>query len=774
MEDSVAKKEPAADEADLALVTGQFEDFCAATVSMRALAKKCRDYKDGNQWTAEERKTLKTRKQPCITDNKIQDKVDTLMGLEKQQRTDPKAYPRNPGDEGAAEAATDALRYVADACDYQKTARKPMVENLIVEGWCYAEIYVDKKSKDRNVCAEHIRVDRGYHDIRSLRPDFADKEYAGYFTWMDADVVKRKWKAAETVVDGSFTAGTVPGTDTEHEDKPNRYIEVNGSRKRLQVFTHYHKQDGVWMSSKWCKGGFLEAPQPSAYQDEDGNPDCNIEVQALYRDSEGNCYGRVQRDLDQQDEHNKRRSKLLHLLNTKRLITQKGNFDKINTARAELHKPDGVLEVNNIEQVKVEDNLDLADGQFKLLQYTDAQLAQTGPNAALMGQSGLISGRAKELDQASGSLPLLPVFDAIDAIEIRIYRKMWLCIRQFWTDETWIRVTDDERKLKFVALNQTMTVGEQLAEQLKTADMPPEQKQAALQQIVADPRSQKPVIGPDGKPVRKNDVARMDIDIIISRSADTVNIQAEQFEIIAGLAEKRPEVPFSVIIEASQLRSDLKRRILDALPGGGDPATQQAQAAMQQVQQAAQEAEQLRVDAEKEQAAAKAEQAQIAVASANLEAKAAQLETDRANLAKERALFDQHVAETGMGRMEEDAKKTEQTQAETQHLVQEINQQLGEAVQTVTQQSEALMQAAAESIQAIPDIVAQAVEQQAASKPQRVGGPRIAVKRGPGGKMRVTATEEMSDGTTRERIGDFQRGANGLEGVINTGSGLLQ
>lgn len=764
MEDSV-KKEPTEAETELALVMGQFEDFCAATISMRALAKKCRDYKDGNQWTADERKTLEKRKQPCITDNKIQDKVDTLMGLEKQQRTDPKAYPRNPGDEGAAEAATDALRYVADACDYQKTARKPMVENLIVEGWCYAEIYMDKKSKDRDICAEHIRVDRGYHDVRSLRPDFADKEYAGYFTWMDASVVRGMFKNAESVIDDSFADGTAPGTDTEHEDKPNRYIEVNGNRKRLQVFTHYHKKDGVWMASRWCKGGFLEAPKHSSYQDEDGNPDCNIEVQALYRDSEGACYGRVQRDLDQQDEHNKRRSKLLHLLNTKRLIARKGEFDSVNKARAELHKPDGVLEPNDIDQIRVEDNLDLAQGQFQLLQYTDAQLASTGPNAALMGQSGQISGRAKELDQASGSLPLLPVFDAIDAIEIRIYRKMWLCIRQFWTDEKWIRVTDDERKLKFVSLNQQETYGDRAAEQLKTADMPDDQKRQMLEQIAQDPQMRQPIIGPDGKPVRRNDVAKMDIDIIISRSADTVNIQAEQFEIIAGLAEKRPEVPFSVIIEASQLRADMKRRILDALPGGGDPAAQQAQAAMQQVQQAAQEVEAMKAEAEKAKAAAEAEQAQVAVA-------AAELEVDRANLAKERAQFEQRVAEAAVAGMEDAAKQTEQTQAETQGLVQEINQQLAEVTQTVAQQSEAIMQAAAEQLQQIPQIVAQAVEQQAASRPQRVDQ-RLSVKRAQGGKLRATVTETMSDGTTRERIGDFQRGTDGLDGVINSG-GLLQ
>jgi hypothetical protein len=257
----------------------------------------------------------------------------------------------------------------------------------------------------------------------------------------------------------------------------------------------------------------------------------------------------------------------------------------------------------------------------------------------------------------------------------------------------------------------------------------------------------------------------MDIDIIISRSADTVNIQAEQFEIIAGLAEKRPEVPFSVIIEASQLRADIKRRILDALPGGGDPAAQQAAAAMQQVQAAAQEAEQIKADAEKAMADAKAEQAQVAV-------DAARVDVARANLAKEEAQFEAKVAQAGAADAEAKAGETAETaQSDSQMLIQVMQEQLGAVVQSFAQQSEALLQAAAEQIQAIPQIVAQVSEQQEASKPQRVDQ-RLSVKRGKGGKMQARVVETMSDGTTRERIGDFQRGADGLEGVIQ--SGLMQ
>jgi hypothetical protein len=419
---------------------------------------------------------------------------------------------------------------------------------------------------------DQIRVDRGYHDIRSLRPDFADKEYCGYFTWMDAAVVSRKWKGKEDIVEGSFAE--MGEGDKEHDDKPNRYTELRGGRKRLQVFTHYHKVDGVWHFSRWCKGGFLEEPKPSSYKDEHGQPACNVEVQAVYRDSDGNCYGYVQRDLDLQDDLNKRRSKSLHLLNARRVKVRRGAIADIAKLRAEMHKPDGVVETDgDPNEVIIEDNLKEAEGQWRMMMQTESALSRTSPNSSLTDPTGS-SGRAKEIDQASGALPLMPLFDALDAWEIRMYRLAWLCVRQFWTAPMWVRVTDNEDNLRFVGLNQPITRGELAARKLKGQQMPDEQKQAILQEIASRPDAQ--------QPQKDNDVAAMDVDIIISRSQDTVNIQAEQFQMLMGLAEKRPEVSFKTMLTLSQVRSDVKKQVMDDLSGANDPQAEQ-RAQMQQM-----------------------------------------------------------------------------------------------------------------------------------------------------------------------------------------------
>ena len=92
----------------------QFEESEEATRESREKAERDRDYYDEKQWTADEIKKLEDRGQPAITYNRIKRKVNAMMGLEKQTRKDPKAFPRTPADEQASHAATDVLRYVCD------------------------------------------------------------------------------------------------------------------------------------------------------------------------------------------------------------------------------------------------------------------------------------------------------------------------------------------------------------------------------------------------------------------------------------------------------------------------------------------------------------------------------------------------------------------------------------------------------------------------------------------------------------------------------------
>jgi hypothetical protein len=552
----------------------EFRDYATSTIGSRALAEKCRDYKNGDQLSDDELKALKKRKQPPVIDNKMQDKCDTLIGIEQQTRTDPKAYPRTPKHDKDAEAATDALRYIKDDSRFTEVTTAAF-DNLVVEGLCAGEVIIEKRqNKYPKIKMNRIRWDRLFYDPHSLELDYSDSKYKGYFIWMDVSEAKDvpEWKGKEDVFEKCFSADSL-STGNTHEDIP-RYSMISGKRKRIQIFTTYYRKSDKWMRAVWCIGGYLEGPKLSNYKDEDGQPDCCIELQAVYKDRDGNPFGSAPRWIDLQDAHNKRHSKMLHLLNTKQLHTEKGAFPDVNKARAEMHKPDGVIEYTKGFKSEIVTNLDMAQGQFQLLQYTDAQLSATGPNAALMGQSGDISGKAKQLDQQAGSLTTAPLSNAHRSWKLRMYRHAWNRVRQFWTGEMWIRVTDDEDNVRFVGLNQPVLQGDLLAEQLKNDPRAPEEKKALLEKAAADPAMQQPVMD-GGKPKLKNNVAEMDVDIIIDEAPDTITVQSEEFVQLVELAKSGAvQIPPKALITASQLRSQTKKLILDQMSGENDPAAQ--------------------------------------------------------------------------------------------------------------------------------------------------------------------------------------------------------
>jgi hypothetical protein len=355
-------------------------------------------------------------------------------------------------------------------------------------------------------------------------------------------------------------------------------------RKRIQVFSHYARHKGTIYRAVFVKSGWLEKPGECPYVNDDGDSEWPLILQSAYVDRDGNRYGVVKRYRDLQDEVNKRRSKSLHLLNSKTIIADKGAVDDVNEARAEVHKPDGYIEKRQGFEFQIDSNLDLSQGHFQLLIQAEQALSVTGPNAALQGQTGQISGRAKQIDQQGGVVQLGVMFDAIRFWQRRVAQAVWCRIRQYWDEEMWIRVTDDEHGMKFVVLNEKLTLAHIEAKKLKDQQIPPEQKQAMIQQLASDPQMMAPAIGPDGKQLRGNDVAQMDIDIIIDEAPDVVTVQQEQFERLASLAEAGIAIPPDALIEASSLRSQTKKAILDKMSGKDDPAAQQA-AQMQQVLQ---------------------------------------------------------------------------------------------------------------------------------------------------------------------------------------------
>lgn len=576
MEDNVT---PKADNAETLLdMVRQFENAEEVTRSARVKSEQCRDYFDDKQLTEEEEAALKKRGQPAVVFNEIKPKVKTLLGLEKQTRKDPKAFPRNPDDEEAARAATDAIRFVCDASKWDDVRSKG-AKNLAIEGTCAIMIGVKQAGKGKLLAGtamskpqidpdiRRIAWDRFYYDPHASEDDFGDAAFMGVVIWMDLDDALAKHKDAKDALTDTWRQAQDAET---YDDKPKWNLWADYKRKRVRLCEHYYKQDGVWMFCIFTQGGFVVEPKPSPYLDEAGEPECPIKAISLYVDRDNNRYGEVQAMLSPQDEINKRRSKALHLINTRQLRVSPNVAQDANDVRKELARPDGVF-IGEQGDVEVLGTSDMAMGNLNLLQDAREHIHRTGANSAMAGKdTGGQSGKAIALQQMGGMTEAADFLDCIRRLSLSVYSAVWARIRQFWTDERWIRVTDNENNVRFVGLNRPVpvTMFQALAEQQGLTKetigrLPPQQAQA-LEAFGNSPQGQQVV------ELRvENNVTELDVDIIVDEGIDTPTIQAEQFDILANIMPSLTTLPpayAKMLVRASALRDkDLILKTLDEM-----------------------------------------------------------------------------------------------------------------------------------------------------------------------------------------------------------------
>jgi len=197
-----------------------------------------------------------------------------------------------------------------------------------------------------------------------------------------------------------------------------------------------------------------------------------------------------------------------------------------------------------------------------------------GPNAAMLGKGqGDPSGRAILANQQGGQTELSRILDRHRSFKRRVYEGIWNLIRQYKTEEWWVRVTDDEKKAKFVGFNRPVTAGEQLGRDLEKKGLPPDQIAQLLEQEMADPMKAEMLSQPVG---RENVPSEMHMDITIEEVPDVANLAAEQFQGLIELTKAGVVLPPKAYIKASNLRN--KQEVLDEMEAAEQKPDPQAAA----------------------------------------------------------------------------------------------------------------------------------------------------------------------------------------------------
>jgi hypothetical protein len=504
----------------------QYNDFATAKDAEAREMVESRHYYHGDQWTKTEIEALRRRKQPVVTSNRIVRKIDAVVGLVERLRQDPKGYPRTPKHDEGADLATATLRFVLDNNDWKsKSARIARAAGIDgISGLEYDLVPGDEGDPSLEF---HIAYGDGFfYDPRSFDEGFTDARYQGVAKWVDVELAKELVPAKADEIDGLMETGTDLTTVNDTDREKNW---INMTERKCRLVDHWYIQGGKW---KWCLyiGTLKLMEGVSPFIDEKGKTFPRYRMFSANVDHDGDRYGFVRNLKSPQDEVNHRRSKALHLLNSRRVVSEKGAVDDIETARREWAKPDGWVETNPGFKMEPDDTSKMDfKGQLEMLQEAKNEIENFGPNPALIGQ-GLedSSGRAIQLLQQAGIAELGPYLSAFKNWKIRVYRDIWNIIQRHWTEERWIRVTDDQNVAQFFQINK-----------LSTDEY--------------------------GRPAMVNALGSLDVDIIIDEGPDAVNMQGDAMMVLQTLGPQFAQENPEIAIELAPLPNSVKKPMLDKI-----------------------------------------------------------------------------------------------------------------------------------------------------------------------------------------------------------------
>jgi hypothetical protein len=466
---------------------------------------KCFQYKEGDQWTAEEKKLLAERGQPDTVNNKVAVTINKLMGDFVDRKYSIGWRGRNMAtDEDVSALLTDIFRYIRTSNNVQ-FEETDMADDGFTCGFGVMEVFVE--FDDLNQPEIRVRQEDAlvvYPDPDWRRYDWnEDARFIFRRRWLDAETVKEQWPDAKLRIDelstwdgassGGGIANTVDLFLNEHY--------VDSKKKKIAVIDCEYKEP---VSEEICliddPSGALpvsvrsDAPNYKELIDNAEGQGLKVEKitrvrkkiircvfiggkileykelrqkyyslipYVMYRKKNGVPYSLIALGLSLQDAINKRESKAIHLLNTNQTVAEKTAYLDKEEFQKEIHKPDGLVEVADGAlangRIQLRNNIEMANSQFSMHQQAQndfSQVVGVSPGAAI--DTGELRGSAA-LGRKFSEMgkPVARLFENLSRTRTILGKVLLDFVQLYTTSQKVMMITDDENKERLLQLSNT-------------------------------------------------------------------------------------------------------------------------------------------------------------------------------------------------------------------------------------------------------------------------------------------------------------------------------
>jgi hypothetical protein len=448
-------------------------------------AIKCFKYKQGEQWTVAEKAVLAERGQPDTVNNQVRVTIDRLVGQFVKQRTRIGYRGRNPQDDPSAQALTDVFLFIKQNNQMEYEERE-MAEDGFTCGFGVLEAYVEFNDLyEPEIMVRADDVLNYFPDPESRRYNWnEDARFVCRQKWMDVEEVAERYPEKAGMV--RAVAGGPADGFLGRTDSVQGKIYLDPNRQRVRMIDCWYRTQEM---EKWLfyQGQLISADDMGKREAgrlrKDGAQVADRLKSTLHmgvfsagilfehketdrthypfipyyanRMKTGEPYSLILTALPLQDSINKRASKAVHLLNTNQAIFQTNSVaDKAELA-AEKARPDGMIEVRNIEQFQLNSNIELAVTQYNM--YNDDKVAfrqVVGVNPEALGEKSEVrSGVGIARKQAMTDLIVLPLFDNFRRTRVILANVILELIQKYYTQKKVFSITDDLGKTRVIAIN---------------------------------------------------------------------------------------------------------------------------------------------------------------------------------------------------------------------------------------------------------------------------------------------------------------------------------
>lgn len=162
----------------------------------RREAREAYEFRDGNQWSMDDRALLEEQNRPCVTFNRVAPIIDSVTGYEINNRRETRYIPRTIDDRAANSVFTDAAQWVRDRCDAEDEESDAYSDALTTGiGWVVTRVDYDE-DPDGIILIERVPPLEMRWDPTARKHNCADANWVMRETWVDVDDLREEYPDA--------------------------------------------------------------------------------------------------------------------------------------------------------------------------------------------------------------------------------------------------------------------------------------------------------------------------------------------------------------------------------------------------------------------------------------------------------------------------------------------------------------------------------------------------------------------------------------------------